>query len=149
APTDTPSYRRGAVEGHIAVEASASDVVEETVVIGAASDASKEAAAVIAQALSGMSGMLADEAEELGRIDRIAGDGDHGIGMQRGSRAASEAAAAARDGGAGAQTLLKLAGDAWADKGGGTSGAIWGEMLVALGAVLGDEAAVDAAAVGA
>ena len=52
-------------------------------------------------------------------------------------------------GGAGARTTLQHAGDAWADKGGGTSGAIWGEMLVALGMALGDDAAVDAASVGA
>ncbi|MGZ0095798.1 DAK2 domain-containing protein, partial [Microbacterium arborescens] len=47
--------------------------------------------------------------------------------------------------GAGARTALQHAGDGWADKGGGTSGAIWGEMLLDLGAALGDDDAVDAA----
>ena len=64
--------------------------------------------------------------DELGRIDAIAGDGDHGIGMQRGSHAAPRAAIAARDAGAGARTVLARAADAWADSAGGTSGALWG-----------------------
>jgi len=146
APCDTPAFRRGAVEGRVAVETVASE--EEEFVIGAASDGSKRAAQTINRALTAMAGMLDAEAEELGRIDRIAGDGDHGIGMQRGSKAAAAAAEEAVAGGAGARTTLHHAGDAWADKGGGTSGAIWGEMLVALGTALGDDADVDAEAVG-
>lgn len=146
APCDTPAFRRGAVEGRIAVDTVAAE--EEEFVIGAASDESKTAAQTIGRALAAMAAMLDAEADELGRIDRIAGDGDHGIGMQRGSKAAAAAAEEAIAGGAGARTTLHHAGDAWADKGGGTSGAIWGEMLVALGTALGDDAEVDADAVG-
>ncbi|WP_243229729.1 dihydroxyacetone kinase family protein [Microbacterium sp. CIAB417] len=146
AACDTPAFRRGAVEGRIAVDAVAAE--EEQLVIGPSTDESREAAGTIGRALAAMAAMLDAEAEELGRIDRIAGDGDHGIGMQRGSRAAASAAAEAVDGAAGARTTLQHAGDAWADKGGGTSGAIWGEMLVALGTALGDDARVDSAAVG-
>ena len=36
--------------------------------------------------------IIDDHADELGRIDSVAGDGDHGIGMQRGARAAATAA---------------------------------------------------------
>ncbi|GGD61860.1 dihydroxyacetone kinase family protein [Microbacterium murale] len=147
ASCDTAAFRRGAVEGRIAVDAV--EVVEEEVVIGPASDSSQRAAAVIDRALSAMAAMLDAEADELGRIDRIAGDGDHGIGMQRGSCAASAAASGVVADGAGARTTLQQAGDAWADKGGGTSGAIWGEMLVALGATLGDDDDVDTARVAA
>jgi dihydroxyacetone kinase len=147
AACDTPAFRRGAVEGRIAVDTV--EDAEEEVVIGQASAESRSAAATIAAALDATARMLDAEADELGRIDRIAGDGDHGIGMQRGSRAAAAAASSAAERGAGARTVLHHAGDAWADKGGGTSGAIWGEMLVALGDALGDEAPVDAAAVGA
>ena len=43
---------------------------------------------------------------ELGDIDAVAGDGDHGIGMQRGARAAVEAAAREHDRGAGAGAVL-------------------------------------------
>ena len=36
--------------------------------------------------------VVEENKEYLGRIDAIAGDGDHGIGMSRGSKAAAEAA---------------------------------------------------------
>ncbi len=147
AACDTPAFRRGAVADRVVVDEI--EELTEEFVIPPASDASRAAAMTIATALEAMAAMLDAEAEELGRIDRVAGDGDHGIGMQRGSRAAAAAAAEALAGGAGARTLLQHAGDAWADKGGGTSGAIWGEMLVALGASLGDEAPVGAPEVGA
>jgi len=149
APCDTPAFRRGEVAGRRAVEDAELTALDDAQEIGAASDASRAAAAVISRAFAAVAAMLDAHADELGRIDRIAGDGDHGIGMQRGSRAAAEAAAGAAEGAAGARTTLQHAGDAWADKGGGTSGAIWGEMLVALGAAVGDDDAVTADAVGA
>ncbi|MFF2633414.1 dihydroxyacetone kinase family protein [Microbacterium sp. NPDC058021] len=149
APCDTPAFRRGEVAGRRAVEDAELTALDDAQEIGAASDASRAAAAVISRAFASVAAMLDAHADELGRIDRIAGDGDHGIGMQRGSRAAAEAAAGAAEAAAGARTTLQHAGDAWADKGGGTSGAIWGEMLVALGAAVGDDDAVTADAVGA
>jgi dihydroxyacetone kinase len=94
----------------------------------------------MAEAMAGME-------EELGRIDAVAGDGDHGRGMVRGTAAASEAAAAAVDGGAGPGTVLVAAGDAWAAKAGGTSGVLWGAALAALGRRLGDDGAPSAATV--
>ena len=149
APCDTPAFRRGEVAGRRAVEDAELTALDDAQEIATASDASRAAAAVISRAFAAVAAMLDAHADELGRIDRIAGDGDHGIGMQRGSRAAAEAAAGAAEGAAGARTTLQHAGDAWADKGGGTSGAIWGEMLVALGAAVGDDDAVTADAVGA
>ena len=74
----------------------------------------------------------------LGDMDAIAGDGDHGRGMVRGSAAALDAAALAFERGAGAGSLLAAAGDAWADKAGGTSGVLWGAGLRAFGERLGD-----------
>lgn len=147
APCDTPAFRRGAVEGRVVVDVT--EEVEEEVEIGPSSEESRNAAAVIDRAITAITAMIDENADELGRIDRIAGDGDHGIGMQRGSRAAAAAATKAVSQQAGARTTLQIAGDAWADKGGGTSGAIWGEMLVALGKVLGDDQDVDAARLGA
>ncbi|MCR2819699.1 dihydroxyacetone kinase family protein [Microbacterium sp. zg.Y1090] len=144
APCDTPAFRRGAVPDRRAVGDDEIAALDEAQEIGEATDASRAAATVIARAVSATAVMLDAHADELGRLDRVAGDGDHGIGMQRGSRAAAEAAQAAVDAGAGARTALEHAGEAWADKGGGTSGAIWGEMLSALGAVLGDDDAVTA-----
>ena len=88
---------------------------------------------------------LAEAEADLGRIDAIAGDGDHGQGMARGSAAAAAAARDAAAQGAGAGTVLSLAGDAWADRAGGTSGALWGVALRAWGQALGDTDAPDAA----
>jgi dihydroxyacetone kinase len=77
-------------------------------------------------------------------MDAIAGDGDHGRGMVRGIDAAASAAATAASQGAGAGAVLIAAGDAWADKAGGTSGVLWGAGLRAFGESLGDQRSPDA-----
>jgi dihydroxyacetone kinase len=87
-----------------------------------------------------MADALDEAADELGRIDAVAGDGDHGRGMTKGSAAARAAAAAAARDGAGVATVLSRAGDAWAATAGGTSGVLWGAALSAVGAALGDDA---------
>jgi dihydroxyacetone kinase len=81
---------------------------------------------------------LSEAEEELGRIDAVAGDGDHGRGMVKGVHAAIEAATAAVTNGAGLEDTFTLAGEAWASKAGGTSGALWGAWLRAVGSSLGD-----------
>ena len=103
----------------------------------------------IARAFDAMAEMLADAEEELGRIDAIAGDGDHGRGMVKGSSAARVAAAKAVEDGGGQGSVLTAAGKQWAAKAGGTSGVLWGAMLSALGARLGDTGRPDSAAVAA
>ncbi|WP_338320644.1 DAK2 domain-containing protein, partial [Streptomyces lonarensis] len=110
---------------------------------------SRAAAARIAEALAAVAAVVDAHVDELGRIDAVAGDGDHGIGMQRGAHAAASAAESARSGGAGAGGLLHAAADAWADRAGGTSGALWGAALRALGESLGDREAPTAATVAA
>ncbi len=84
--------------------------------------------------------MVVEHEEELGRLDAIAGDGDHGIGMRRGVDAAVAAAeqAAANDGGASAARILTAAGEAWSERAGGTSGALWGSAIIAAGQALGN-----------
>ncbi|WP_203919108.1 dihydroxyacetone kinase family protein [Rugosimonospora africana] len=130
APADTPSFRRApaqvqAVDGEqlaVAVpEVGAADgrFAEHG---GAAGPEVDLARAVLVAMLAAVS-----EAEaELGRLDAIAGDGDHGSGMTRGLRAAVEAATS---GHSDLSSLLRAAGAAWSDKGGGTSGALWGVLL--------------------
>lgn len=85
----------------------------------------------------------------LGQIDAVAGDGDHGIGMRRGLAAGRRAAADAVQRGAGVGTVLRLTGDAWSDRAGGTSGAIWGAALDAAGVIIGDNELPDAGKVSA
>lgn len=79
--------------------------------------------------------------DELGQLDAVAGDGDHGRGMSRGARAALEAAVTHADRGAGACTVLASAAEAWADHAGGTSGALWGAALLAASTALDDGSA--------
>jgi dihydroxyacetone kinase len=145
APADTPAYRKGgtvqARHGTQArrrpQEASAAAGVDG-LVTGTA--ASRECAATVFRALEAMSTAIAEVESELGRIDAVAGDGDHGRGMVKGVTAAVAAARPVLDAGGGANSLLAAAGDAWAAKAGGTSGVLWGAALRGIGNRLGDEA---------
>ncbi|MBT2486483.1 MULTISPECIES: dihydroxyacetone kinase family protein [unclassified Microbacterium] len=145
-PVDAPAYRRGSVvTAEQAAPVSAGESITEIITPG--DDDSQAVAQTVRAALQVIVDTIDENADEFGRIDSIAGDGDHGIGMQRGSHAALAAAVLASEAGAGAQTALGHAADAWADKAGGTSGALWGVMLNAVASRLGDEGRPDAAAV--
>ncbi|GAA1209157.1 dihydroxyacetone kinase family protein [Rhodoglobus aureus] len=145
-PSYTPAYRKGVVaptsKTPESIRESTSSELPEAI---PAASAESAAAGPIAQAvIAAIRDMIERDADELGRLDAIAGDGDHGIGMQRGTRAAAAAADLAVAGGAGTGTVLIRAGDAWADKAGGTSGALWGAALRAAGERIGDERAPSA-----
>lgn len=112
-----------------------------------ASEASRALGACIAEGFAVIADELAVRAGQLGRLDGVAGDGDHGACMERGSRAARHAAAGAADAGAGAGGVLIAAGDGWSDVGGGTSGALWGAGLRAAGVALGADVGGGAATV--
>ncbi|MFD7511197.1 dihydroxyacetone kinase family protein [Streptomyces sp. NPDC059853] len=151
APADTPALRKGAVAPAVAAPAAAvtesAPETEDALPQGTAD--SRAAAVTAAAALRAVAATVAEHADELGRIDAVAGDGDHGIGMLRGATAADAAARDAAERGAGAGTVLHRAADAWADRAGGTSGALWGTILHALGDALGDEHRPTAAGVAA
>lgn len=149
APADAPAFRRGAVSAQALDAHQLSMAAEQQSVIPDASEESKTAAPTILAALGAAKAVVDANVEELGRIDAIAGDGDHGIGMERGIHAAVAAAEDAVERGAGAGTALNLAADAWADKAGGTSGALWGMALRAVGQSVGDTDAPNAVAVAA
>ena len=150
APADTPVLRRGAI---IATEPAPalSEVDDGPRAFGPASPASRENGKCIAGLIGELAHALRDVEGELGRIDALAGDGDHGMGMTRGSAAAAEAAEKAVAAGAGAASVLAAAGDGWADRAGGTSGALWGLALRTWSNELSDELAItpDAVARGA
>ncbi|WP_407361234.1 dihydroxyacetone kinase family protein [Microbacterium sp. LBN7] len=145
-PVDTPAYRRGSVIAAARAEIVEADAVA-VVAVEPGDEKSVAVAAVVQAAVQRIVDTVDEHVEEFGRIDSIAGDGDHGIGMQRGSHAALAAATAAARAGAGAATTLSQAADAWADRAGGTSGALWGVILNAIAARLGDAGRPDAAAV--
>jgi dihydroxyacetone kinase len=101
---------------------------------------SRQAAVTARQVLSAMTDAVIENEERLGRLDAVAGDGDHGMGMVRGMKAALSAAQAAEHSGVG--SVLRAAGDAFGDRAGGTSGILWGILLTSVGVSLGDTEAV-------
>ncbi len=143
---EAPAYRRGVLEP-LDHEEAASEDAAPSVLAPEASAESQEAAQVVVVALRAVVEVVDENAEELGRLDAVAGDGDHGIGMQRGAAAALGAARRAAEDRAGAGATLRAAGDAWADRAGGTSGALWGVALRALADETGDDTRPDAATV--
>ena len=150
APADTPSLRRAqsgprppAARAHAAVPTvvlsdTAPEAVGGTGVSAPGADVARRVLAAMLSAVSAAEG-------ELGRLDAVAGDGDHGVGMTRGLRAALDAADRPW---ADPGSLLRAAGAAWSDKSGGTSGALWGVLLDAVGERLSKTGAGDGCTAG-
>ncbi len=153
APADTPAYKKGAAQQHVSgerrSEATAGSASSGPKLAELSDEDGRAGARLVARAFDAMAEALADAEEELGRIDAVAGDGDHGRGMVKGSSAAREAAASALAEGAGQGSVLNAAGKAWAAKAGGTSGVLWGALLTALGARLGDTGRPDSSVIAA
>ncbi|PWH07177.1 D-erythrulose kinase [Brachybacterium endophyticum] len=142
APVDAPALHRGALPARTEqargeLWAPGADPIPE------ATEESRASARGIVGVLDLFAQVCAREEEELGRIDAIAGDGDHGQGMVYGTRGASRAAQEAVADGAGARTALVRAGETWSESAGGTSGALWGAALIAAGGVVSDHEEVD------
>lgn len=139
APADSPAFRRGVVAPQPPRSVPARRAaIRRVATVGPAGSGSRAAAAVVVDLLKAIEGTIDAHADELGRIDAVAGDGDHGIGMRRGAKAAAGAGLAAYERGAGAGSVLTAAADAWADRAGGTSGALWGVALRRIAQTLGD-----------
>jgi len=148
APASTPAYRKGGFgdrEDAVAALDSRSEVIaiESDRPSPPGSAESRRAAAFAVGALGAAEEAIRGAADELGRMDAVAGDGDHGVGMTTGLAAAVSHAGTALDTGAGLGTVLREAGAAWADRAGGTSGALWGVALAAVGVEFGDVHAPD------
>ncbi|MFF4477014.1 dihydroxyacetone kinase family protein [Streptomyces melanosporofaciens] len=139
APADTPAFRRGTprespVDDAAVRPAAAPRRPERSA--ATASGAAVEAAELAVHALRAARDVLHRDAEDLGRLDAVAGDGDHGRGMCKGVDAALVAAEKAHTDRLAPAAVLAAAGDAWAAEAGGTSGALWGVALRAIGAAL-------------
>jgi hypothetical protein len=86
APADTPAYRKGGVvtsaEGELRTAADSPAAAYAT---AAGEPTDDDEAGVVAEnvltALEAMAATVAGVEEELGRIDAVAGDGDHGRGI--------------------------------------------------------------------
>ena len=156
AAADTPAYRRGVFDQH--PDAPAAGGSSST----AASPAAPAADSLPASAGPGSAGQqlllerlravdqeLQQRQEELGALDAVAGDGDHGLGMVRGLQGALTSAVSTVARGGSTAALLIEAGEAWSEQGGGTSGALWGGALVAAGEQLARAEAIDGEAIAA
>jgi dihydroxyacetone kinase len=142
APADTPAYRKGIATATAGTPRRTVDLATVTAQATAeVTPASRRCARTATAILTAVAAAIEDAADELGRVDAVAGDGDHGRGMVKGTSAAVRAATAADQAGAGAATVLVHAGEAWANKAGGTSGVLWGAALAAVGERLGDDSA--------
>lgn len=142
AAADTPAFRRGALS--VAESAAPARRIvqdEEESAIPAGSPESAAFAEKVAKILEVFESTARAAEADLGRIDAIAGDGDHGQGMTLGTTAAAKAARECVNAKAGVRTLLVRAGAAWAEGAGGTSGALWGAALGRTGNSLSDEQA--------
>jgi dihydroxyacetone kinase len=140
-PCLTPAFRRGAVTTGATgdePDVEAAENAEAAVEVTPGDEASRQVASTVLAALEAAQAAVREAEGDLGRLDAVAGDGDHGRGMVRGLDHAVAAARRAANAGAGAAGLLAAAGDAWAEYAGGTSGVLWGAGLRALGAELGD-----------
>ena len=137
APATSPAYRKSAARPAVGTVRSVH--IPAARPIPEASESSRELAKRILAALESVAASLAEHETELGELDAFAGNGDHGRVMTRGARAAAAAAARAVAQGAGAATTLLHAADAWSDRAGGTSGALWGNGLRAGARALSDE----------
>jgi dihydroxyacetone kinase len=145
APCETAVLTRR--DGHLTDDVFAVEADDTPMLWPEASPSSRDSGRCIAGIFASLSDLLASVEEELGRIDAQAGDGDHGQGMSRGARAARDAADAAVTAGAGARSVLAAAGDAWADRAGGTSGVIWGVLLRSWSDALADDEAISDAVI--
>jgi len=140
APADTPAFRRDAGgAAAVAGQGVGSDRVVTSTASASASEATgeaKEAADKVRRVLDVMIETARGSSGEWGRIDAVAGDGDHGVGMVRGLGGAVEAAA---EHVGGPSSVLRDAAYGFADKAGGSSGALWGAFLGGIARGLPDD----------
>jgi dihydroxyacetone kinase len=142
APADTPAYKKSPeltkpnakrISRHFEnVQTNNTQLV--------ASEFSQRTASQISEIFGQVLTMLTSVESELGKIDAIAGDGDHGRGMVKGAKAAYEASQSIVARGGGLSSLFNAIGDSWAEKAGGTSGVLWGAALGSAGKNLDDNA---------
>lgn len=136
APADSPAYRRGsAAPAAAAASPWARPTAEAAPARSAPTPLTEPQRALLAR-FAAVEAELSQRVEELGALDAVAGDGDHGLGMLRGAQGAKAAVGNTLARGGTTGDALMEAGEAWSDHGGGTSGALWGGGLLAAGQAL-------------
>ena len=143
APCETPGFRLGA-GWSLAGDGPAPDDVPEAErrtpsVAPPLDQTDPDAGGVAAAVLTAALEAVTAHEDELGRLDAVAADGDHGQGIVRGMRgavAAARTSGATGDSAADVGTALLAAGTALADAAGGASGALYGVLLTETGGQL-------------
>jgi dihydroxyacetone kinase len=158
AAADTPAYRRGVFDKHpdapaaggsSSTAASPAAPAADSLPASAGSGSGSAGQQLLLERLRAVDQELQQRQEELGALDAVAGDGDHGLGMVRGLQGALTSAVSTVARGGSTAALLIEAGEAWSEQGGGTSGALWGGALVAAGEQLARAEAIDGEAIAA
>ena len=144
APASAPAFRKGTLQAADADQQSFFDPTQTIQVFVKGTETSVAESKKILAAFTEIKKVIDENFEELGRIDAIAGDGDHGIGMQRGVTAAHKALVEAVENKSGASSALNYAADSWSDMAGGTSGVIWGVILSSIASELDNEKEITA-----
>lgn len=147
APAATPAFSQGSVDMPSATGDGTSSAAQSSTSTSTTESADGDgeltgSGAVALDALERALDSLKSSEDELGELDAVAGDGDHGAGMVRGMKAAVEAA---QNGGGTAGGVLMRSGTTFADAAGGASGALYGAWITAVGQSLGDKEKPDAA----
>ncbi|MGI5996067.1 MAG: DAK2 domain-containing protein, partial [Saccharomonospora viridis] len=138
APCETPAYRSsGATWEQVPPSSTVDESLERP--------DDTQVAGVVDRLLTAGMVRLEQNEDELGRLDAVAADGDHGLGMTRGIRAAVAAARRAESDGESISGALLAAGTAFADAAGGASGALYGVLLAETGAGLAQAGGITAA----
>ncbi len=135
APADTPAFKVGNVQASGEKRMVEADE-ENTITAGSTESAAQ--AKVASQIFAAFEKKAREAEKELGKMDAVAGDGDHGQGMVLGTTAAAKAAAECVKAGAGLRTTLARAAAAWSEGAGGTAGALWGGAIAKAASELSD-----------
>ncbi|MEJ2871260.1 dihydroxyacetone kinase family protein [Actinomycetospora sp. OC33-EN08] len=135
APCETPGFRLPA-GGTLASVGDGPAREDGPVSLIALEDTDASQGGVTGRLLTAALEAVTEHEDELGRLDAVAADGDHGQGIVRGMRAAVAAARTTGCEGDTAHdvgTALLTAGTALADAAGGASGALFGLLLTETG----------------
>ncbi|WP_288292324.1 dihydroxyacetone kinase family protein [uncultured Varibaculum sp.] len=135
APADTPAFKVGNVQASGEKRMVEADE-ENTITAGSKESATQ--AKVASQIFAAFEKKAREAEKELGKMDAVAGDGDHGQGMVLGTTAAAKVAAECVKAGAGLRTTLARAAAAWSEGAGGTAGALWGGAIAKAASELSD-----------
>ncbi len=136
AAASAPAFRKGVLQPQDHEDQSFFDPTQTVQVFVPGTETSITESKKLLAAFAEAKKVIEDSFEELGRIDAIAGDGDHGIGMLRGVAAAYDALVQSVENKSGAASALNFAADSWSDMAGGTSGVIWGVILSSIASEL-------------